>query len=337
MAMREAKPISLGEILESFFNKRLIQQQNVSQNTINSYRDTWRLLLRYLVSEKEIPMARLTIDIVTAEVILDFLNYLETQRKCSINTRNQRRAAIRAFASHVILHEPKYMAQFDRILSIPAKNYEKKILGYLTDEEMNFILSTFNRNTPAGLRNYALFMLMYNVGARVSEITSVKCKDIGTNQILIHGKSSKERIIPIWPETAKILTQLMVKEKLGPDQYLFLNNKKEPLTRSGISYLLGVALVNATKECSTLQDRKISPHTIRHTTAMHLLQSGTDLNLIRMWLGHVHLDTTHGYMEADIEMKRKTLENSGISKPDKGYNWNPTDEVKDFLNTLGIK
>lgn len=335
--MRETKPISLGEMLESFFNKRLIQQQNVSQNTINSYRDTWRLLLRYLVSEKEIPMTRLSIDMVTAEVILDFLNHLETQRKCSINTRNQRRAAIRAFASHVILYEPKYMAQFERVLSIPAKNYEKKMLGYLTDEEMDCILSTFNRSTPDGFRNYALFMLMYNVGARVSEIISIKCKDVGTNQILIHGKSSKDRIVPIWPETAKLLSQLMVNESLDPDQNLFLNIKKEPLTRSGISYILATASTNATKECPTLQGRKISPHTIRHTTAMHLLQSGTDLNLIRMWLGHVHLDTTHGYIEADIKMKRKTLENSGISKPDKGYTWNPTDEVRDFLNTLGIK
>lgn len=335
--MRETKPIGLGEMLESFFNKRLIQQQNVSQNTINSYRDTWRLLLRYLISEEKISMAQLTIDVITAEVILDFLNHLETQHKCSVNTRNQRRAAIRSFAKHVILYEPKYMAQFERILSIPTKNYEKKMLGYLTDEEMTCILSTFNRSTPEGFRNYTLFMLMYNVGARVSEIITIKCRDIGTNQILIHGKASKERIVPIWPETAKLLRQLVVNENLDPDQNLFLNRKKDPLTRSGISYILATASTNAIKECSTLQGRKISPHTIRHTTAMHLLQSGTDINLIRMWLGHVHLDTTHGYIEADIKMKRKTLENSGISKPGKGYTWKPTDEVKDFLNTLGIK
>ncbi|HOT59919.1 MAG TPA: tyrosine-type recombinase/integrase [Spirochaetales bacterium] len=335
--MRNVKQASLGELLESFFNKRLIQQQNVTQNTIDSYRDTWRLLLRYLVTQKGLPISSLTVDMVSAEVVLNFLDHLEKDRKCGASTRNQRRAAIRAFAKHVILHEPKYMAQFERILSIPTKNCEKKLLGYLTEEEMDSIFATFDRNTPDGRRNYALLMLMYNVGARVSEITAVKCKDVGTEQILIHGKGSKERIVPIWPETVKLLNNLIVDEELNPEQKLFQNNRKKPITRSGITYILNTATTAAVKNCASLQGRKISPHTIRHTTAMHLLQSGADLNLIRMWLGHVHLDTTHGYVEADIKMKRKTLENGGISKPDSGYTWKPTDDVKAFLDTLGVK
>lgn len=335
--MRKPEQAGLGDLLESFFDKRLIQQQNVSQNTINSYRDTWRLLLRYLVSQKGLPVSRLTVDMVSADVVLDFLHYLEAERNCGANTRNQRRAAIRAFAEHVILYEPKYMAQFQRILSIPSKIYEKKLLGYLTEEEMDSILETFDRDTPDGRRSYALLMLMYNAGARVSEITAVKCEDVGTDQILIHGKGGKERIVPIWSETVKLLKNLIVDEGLTQKQHLFRNTRKQPITRSGVTYILKTAAETAAENCVSLRERKISPHTIRHTTAMHLLQSGTDLNLIRMWLGHVHLDTTHGYVEADIKMKRRTLENGGIIKPDSGYTWKPTDDVKAFLDTLGVK
>jgi site-specific recombinase XerD len=283
------------------------------------------------------PISHLTVDMLSAELVLDFLEYLEKERHCGASTRNQRRAAIRAFAEHAILYEPRYMAQFQRILAIPTKNYEKKLLGYLTEEEMDSILGTFDRDTPDGCRNYTLLMLMYNAGARVSEIIAVKCKDVGQDQILIHGKGGKERIVPIWPETVKLLKALINEEGLSPEQHLFLNSRKAPITRSGVTYILKTASARATESCASLRGRHISPHTIRHTTAMHLLQSGTDLNLIRMWLGHVHLDTTHGYVEADIKMKRRILEKGGIIKPDSGYTWRATDDVKAFLDSIGVK
>jgi len=335
--MRKAIPANLGNLLESFFDKKLVQQQNASDNTIASYRDLWRIFLNYLVEQKGIPVTRLTVDLVTAEIILDFLFHLEEKRKCSVRTRNQRRAAFRSFAKHAILYEPRYKDQFDRILAIPSKIQEKKLLGYLTNAEMDATLDACNRETPMGRRDYALLTLLYNTGARVSEMTAVKCVDVESAQITIHGKGNKERIVPIWPETVKVLKALMIEEKLQPKQHLFRNHRRKPIGRSGIAYILESAVYTASSECSSLQQKKVTPHTIRHTTAMHLLQSGTDMNLIRMWLGHVHLNTTHGYIEADVDMKRKALEKGGITKAKAGYTWKATDDVKAFLDTLGMK
>lgn len=336
---KPAQFASLGQLLESFFDKRLVLQQNVSQNTIDSYRSTWTLLLRYLIENHGCSMCKITVEMITAETILDFLDYLENARSCSIRTRNQRRAAIRAFAQHVMIVEPKFMEQFERVLAIPSKITEKKVLGFLTKAEMNAILSTFDRNTLAGRRGYALLLFMYNSGARVSEVVFTRCEDIRQSQVLLHGKGSKERVVPLWPDTVKVLRDLVNEEKLpmNSSEQLFRNARGQPITRSGIAYILHEAVNDAVQKCETLAGRNISPHTMRHTCAMHLLQSGVDLNLIRIWLGHVNLDTTHGYVEADIEMKRKALEKGGIITGSSGYTWKPSDEVKAFLDTLGMK
>jgi len=314
--MRKAKTsANLGALLESFFDNRLVEQQNVSQNTVDSYRDTWKLFLRFLITKQNLPVHKLSLDAVTAETVLDFFTHLETERKCGIRTRNQRRAAIRAFAKHGILYEPQYLEQFQRILAIPSKRYESKVMGFLTRTEMDAILAAPDLNTPLGRRDYTLLTLMYNTGARVSETVAICCSDIDGTQILIHGKGGKERIMPLWPETAKLIADFIADEKREPSQSLFLNERGKPLTRSGVTYVLEMTVESASKTCGSLTTRNISPHTIRHTTAMHLLQSGTDINTIRMWLGHVHLNTTHCYIEADLDMKRKALENGGIMKP----------------------
>lgn len=329
----------LGTLLQSFFDSRLVLQQNVSPNTIASYRDTWRLFLKYLIDEKASSLSKMSTEMITAETVLGFLDFLEHEKNCGINTRNQRRAAIRAFARHVIVTEPKHMGQFQRILAIPSKKTEKKVLGFLTKAEMDVVLSTFDRNTPSGRRSYALVLFLYNSGARVSEAAAVCCKDIGSAHVLIHGKGGKERVVPLWPDTVKTMFRLAEETHLTLDspEYLFRNTRGMPITRSGITYILDEAVRLASKTCESLIGRNISPHTIRHTSAMHLLQSGVDINLIRMWLGHVNLDTTHGYVEADIEMKRAALEKGGISAGNTDYTWKASDEVKKFLDTLGVK
>jgi len=337
MIMRKSNlTVSLGTLLESFFNKRLIEQQNVSQNTVNSYRDTWKLFLRFLTRVKKLSFSQLTLGEITAETVLDFFSYLEAERKCGVRTRNQRRAAIRAFAKHGILYEPQYLEEFQRILAIPAKRYECKVLGYLTRSEMEAVLAAPDLDTSLGRRDYTLLTVMYNTGARVSETVSIRCKDTGEAQILLHGKGGKDRVMPLWPETVRLIANFIAEKHLSPDQSLFLNERGKPLTRSGIAYILRAVVAIAAKSCTSLRGRNISPHTIRHTTAMHLLQSGTDINVIRMWLGHVHLNTTHGYIEADLQMKRTALEKGGIMKPEE-YSWEPTDEVKAFLDTLGVR
>lgn len=336
---RAAQVTSLGELLESFFVKRLVQQQNVSRNTIDSYRTTWTLLLRFIVETHGCSVSNLTAEMIVADTILDFLDHLQTVRNCSIRTRNQRRAAIRAFAQHAIIAEPRLMEQFQRVLAIPSKITDRKVLGFLTKAEMNAILSSFDRSTPAGRRVYALLLFMYNTGARVSEVTAVRCQDIRQSQILIHGKGSKERVIPLWPNTVKVLLNLADEEQLpvSSPEHLFRNARGQPITRSGVAYILDEAVKKAAPGCESLAGRNISPHIIRHTTAMHLLQSGVDLNLIRIWLGHVNLDTTHGYVEADTEMKRRALEKGGITPGSSDYTWKASDDVKAFLDTLGIK
>jgi len=335
--MRKAKTsVNLGALLESFFNKRLVEQQNVSQNTVDSYRDTWKLFLNFLTNNQKLPVLKLSLEVVTAEAVLDFFAHLESERKCGSRTRNQRRAAIRSFAKHGILYEPQYLEQFQRILAIPSKRYESKVLDFLTRIEMDAILATPDLETSLGRRDYVLLTLMYNTGARISEILSVCCKDIVGSQILIHGKGDKERIMPLWPETTKLIRDFICSEKRESSQPLFLNERGNLLTRSGAAYVLETVVESASQTCGSLSAKKISPHTIRHTTAMHLLQSGTDINTIRLWLGHVHLNTTHCYIEADLDMKRKALENGGIMKP-QGYSFKPTDEVKTFLDTLGVR
>jgi site-specific recombinase XerD len=332
------KFLSLGNLLQSFFDKRLVSQQNVSQNTIDSYRDTWRLLLGYITKIKGCHVSDIPVETITADLVLDFFDFIEKERNCGVSTRNQRRAAIRAFARHVILTEPKYMAQFNRILMIPAKKAEKKILGYLTKPEMNAVLDSVDRSTVSGRRDYALLLFMYNTGARVSETASVRCGDLGQAQILIHGKGGKDRVVPLWTNTVKVLRGIIDEQTAqSKDAPLFRNARNLKITRSGIAYVLAEATRTASVECASLIARKISPHTLRHTTAMHLLQSGVDINLIRMWLGHVNLETTHGYIEADIEMKRAALQKGGITEGCPSYDWKPTDEVKAFLDSLGLK
>jgi integrase/recombinase XerD len=336
---KAAQFATLGELLESFFDARLVLQQNVSTNTVDSYRDTWKLLLRYIADTTGFSMSKISVEMITAKTVLGFLDHLESGRNCGISTRNQRRAAIRAFAKHAILTEPKYMGQFERMLAIPSKKTEKKVLGYLTKKEMDAVLYSFDRRTVSGRRGYALFLFMYNSGARVSEVVAVRCEDVRQSQALIHGKGSKERVIPLWADTVKVLWDLADEENRSatPAEQLFRNSKGVPITRSGITYLLEKAVCQASKTCESLIDRNISPHTIRHTTAMHLLQSGVDINLIRMWLGHVNLDTTHGYIEADVEMKRVALEKGGITPGNTSYTWKAVDEIKAFLDSLGVK
>lgn len=327
--------VSLGSLLESFFNKRLVEQQNVSQNTVNSYRDTWRLFIRFLTLEQDLPLAKLSVDMVTADSVLQFLSFLEIDRKCGVRTRNQRRAAIRAFAQHAILYEPQYMEQFQRILAIPSKRYKKAALCYLTRDEMNAILSAPDTSAENGQRDHALLTLMYNTGARVSEIASVCRCDVNGAKVILHGKGGKDRVMPLWPETVKVLSDFASVGNIDSNQHLFHNDRGDPITRSGIAYILRMTVASAARSCPSLVEKRISPHIIRHTTAMHLLQSGVDINTIRLWLGHVNLNTTHCYIEADLDMKRKALENGGISKPE-SYSWKPTDEVKAFLDTLGV-
>lgn len=337
--MKRAKPAlpTLGELLGRFFGEWMVGQGKKSPRTVSSYRDTWRLYLGFLAESHGIRVPAVTVEMVNADTVLDFLDHIAEARGCCTSTRNQRLAAIRSFSRFVVVKEPAYMAQFQRILSIPTIKPTRKSPGYLTKDEMTAVLEAPDRSTPQGRRDHTLLLFMYNTGARVSETVGFCMEDLMRSSVLIRGKGSTERTVPVWGETSEALKALA--EEAGRDrgEPLFANLRGEPLTRHGVAYILRKAAAEASSACPTIDCDKCTPHVIRHTTAMHLLQSGVDINLIRMWLGHVGLRTVHVYAESDVDMMRDALQMGGIIKSEGPYSWSPDEETEYFLSTLGIR
>lgn len=329
---------TLSVLLEKYFHSWMTVHRNASKNTLSSYSYAWQMFLLFLTDSKKYSLSKISLSDVNADNILAFLSYLENSRGISISSRNQRLAAFKSFSHFVMFERPAESAQFQRILDIPNKKHMKKVLGYLTKEEMKSLLDTCNQNTEIGYRNYVLLLYMYNTGARVSETTGLCVKDINSDHVIIHGKGNKDRKIPIEKNTRKSLLHLLaLYGELSADGFVFKNRDKTPITRSGIRYILDSIVKKASKTNPSLKEKHITPHTLRHTTAMHMLQAGVDLETIRMWLGHVSIETTHGYIEADIDMKRNALIKSGVFECVSIGKWSPSDEVKAFANSLLTK
>jgi site-specific recombinase XerD len=271
-----------------------------------------------------------------ASLILAFLNHLENERRNSIASRNVRLAAIRSFLNYAALRDPGALASIQRVQAIPSKRYDQPILGFLTREEMQAILDAPDRSTWSGERDYAMWATFYNTGARVSEVIALRMRDLDLDHrscVQIRGKGRKQRVVPLWKATTKILAQWKERVRGEPDAPAFPNRTGRPLTRSGVEDRLRRAVQKAAERCPTLKERQVSPHTLRHTTAMHLLQSGVDITVIALWLGHESVETTHHYVEADLAMKRQALENlSEPSTPNQQYH--PSDRLLAFLESL---
>ena len=327
----------IGPLLQSFFAQHLLQHKKVSPLTIASYRDTFRLLLLFLKAQKQREPTKLTLLDLDATTILAFLDSLEQQRHTRVSSRNVRLAALRTFFRWVALREPAYIAQATSILAIPQKRTEKKLLQGLSRSEIEALLAAPDLTTWTGRRDHALLLTFYNSGARVSELIQLqRCQvTFGVHSLLqLHGKGRKERMVPLWTKTARIL-QAWFRELEDTKQPLaFPNARGQALSRDGVAYLLQQAVQRAVSHCPSLATKKISPHTLRHTTAMHLLQAGVDITVIALWLGHENTETTHLYVEADLQTKEKALEKlAPAGQPLKRYR--ATDEVLAFLSTLG--
>ena len=323
-------------LVQNYFSQYLINQKRVSNRTVQSYRDTFCLLLKFAEENHINSPSQLCLSDINADFIVKFLSHLESKRNNSIITRNIRLAAIRSFFRYAEFHQPEGLPEIQRILSIPMKRHDQKLIGFLTKEEINAILSSIDGNTWSGRRDHVLLTTLYNTGARVSEIISVKRCDVRISDhivILLHGKGRKERSVPLWKSTSKLINKWLKEIDSDPQTPLFPNHSGEVLTRAGVKDRLNVAVRNAIPNCNSLSHKKISPHVIRHTTAMHLLQSGIDLTVIALWLGHENINTTHKYMEADLEMKKKTL--SALSDPNqKMKKQNLPDGLIKFLEGL---
>lgn len=337
---QKTQPI-LSKLIQSFFHERLANQLRASENTVVSYRDTLKMFLLFASERTGKAPVALDVDDMSVECILAFLNHLENARQNNTRTRNQRLAAIKAFFHYVAFLSPEHVSHCRRVLEIPAKRYCRPMFEHLTKEEVSALQAVPDRSTWTGRRDYALLMFMYNTGARVSETINATADQLHFSrpyQVVLHGKGGKTRVVPLWQKTADVLLQW--RDEPCPHQRtrhsFFINAQGEKLTRGGVAHILRMNVEKASEMCPSLLGKRVSPHTLRHTTAMHLLMSGADIESIRSWLGHVSLDTTHQYAEADLEMKRKTLEKGGITAPEPaGFAcWQPTDDIIAFLDTL---
>lgn len=328
--------ISFPALLQSFFQQRLVAQRGASAQTVASYRDTFELLLRYAEKATRRSPSALTLDDLDAPLVLAFLDHLEAQRGNCPRTRNLRLTAIRSFMRYASVREPAALPVAQRVLAIPAKRFDRPALEFLSRQEVRALLDAPDRSTWSGQRDAVLLATLYNTGARVSEITRLRVADVLTDRasaLHLHGKGRKERVVPLWKTTATQLQAWMRRIDPGPDTPVFPNRAGTRLSRFGVENRLAAALAIASKRCPSLAGRRISPHTIRHSTAMHLLQSGVDITVIAMWLGHEDPSTTHLYVEADLAMKEAALRRVADPGP-KPLRFHTSDRLLAFLEAL---
>ena len=334
--MRDAS--LLGPWVRRFLMEHLVSERNLARNTQRSYRDTLRLLLPDVAQHISKPIERLAVTDLSADRVRQFLGEPEEKRGCAIATRNQRLAAIHALARFIGLHAPELVEWCGQVRAIPFKKAPKTLVSYLEKAEMDALLAAPNLITAQGRRDHAVLQFLYNAGTRADEAAQVRISDLNLPQVperdlasvLIRGKGNKQRICPLWTSTVSELLPLI--STRGASEHVFLNRRGQPLTRFGIHALVKryVAVVSATMP--SLAKKRVSPHTIRHTTATHLLRSGTDINTIRAWLGHVSLVTTNVYAEVDLEMKAKALASCEVEE--EGHSRKPYREDKGLMEFL---
>jgi len=330
---------SLGNFMKRFFSHYLPVQKGLSANTLAAYRDAIKLLLCYAADTGRKPLDKLVVEDIAEKVVLGFLDYVQEVRSCSARTRNARLAAIQSLFGYIAREQPELLAHCQRIRAIPLKHTEHRTVDYLEENEMQAILDSVEIHSRTAIRDRALLLLLYNTGARVSEIVELKLCDLrldGTAQVELLGKGRKYRACPLWPETVTALRAYLKQRtpKQPQTEPLFVNANGVPITRFGIRHITAKYAAAAQHQCPSIKTKPVSPHTIRHTTAMHLLRSGNDVNMVSYWLGHADINTTHIYLEIDMEMKRKMLEKTHAPAIKNKAAWHKPD-VLQWLNALG--
>ncbi len=326
----------IGPWIRRFLMEYLVRERNLAHNTQASYRDTLILLLPFAATHLGKPIERLTLEHLSPDLIRLFLGHLEQHRGCSVATRNQRLAAIHVLARFVGERSPEHLTWCTQIRSIPFKKTTSPAMPYLEKPEMDAILDFPDTTSKQGARDYALLLFLYNTGARADEAARVKVADLNLSRspaVTIAGKGGKIRLCPLWALTAKTLEPLITGR---PDcQPAFLNCRGQALTRFGVNALVKRSVCAASHTAPSLRTKRVSAHTIRHTTAVHLLRAGVDINTIRAWLGHVSLDTTNIYAEVDLDMKAKALAHCEIfASGQTNQHWNNQPDLMAFLKAL---
>jgi len=330
----------LGPWVRRFLMEHMVSERNLSRNTQRSYRDTLRLLLPSITRQTRKPVDRLAVIDVSSDRLRQFLSELEEKRGCAISTRNQRLAAIHALARFIGLHAPELVEWCGQIRTVPFKKAPRSFVTYLEKPEMDALMATPDVTTAQGRREHALLLFLYNAGARADEAAQVRISDLklphvpdrDLASVMIRGKGNKSRQCPLWSQTVRELTLLV--QGRDPSEHVFLNRCGRPITRFGIYTLVERCVARAVKDVPSLASKRVSPHTIRHTTATHLLRSGVDINTIRAWLGHVSLETTNVYAEVDLEMKAKALASCEVKEGKAKKHWREDKGLMEFLRTL---
>jgi integrase/recombinase XerD len=318
-----------------FLLEHVVAELNLSRHTQASYRDVLALFLPFAAKELRRPVDQLEVESLSPEIVRQFLAYLEEKRRCSVSTRNQRLAAIHSFARFIGARSPEHLSWCAEIAAVPFKRSTKGTLPYLDKHEIDSILAAPDRRTRQGLRDHALLLFLYNSGARCDEAAHLTVADLGLGSspaVRIFGKGKKLRLCPLWMSTARTLRALTAGR--GAEDPVFLNRRGEPITRFGIYTMVSRYARQATPSVSSLRAKRVSPHVIRHTTAVHLLRAGVDINTIRAWLGHVSLDTTNVYAEVDLEMKAKALGTCEIADARTARSWHRQVGLMAFLKEL---
>ncbi len=332
--MKTITPLSA--LLQSFFTDRLINQRQVSPHTIASYRDTFRLLFQFAHRQLNKPPSHLTLEDLDAPFIGTFLDHVETQRNNTIRSRNLRLTAIRSFFQYVAFGEPASSAHIQRVLAIPTKRQQRALIDFLTRPEIDALLAAPVITTWAGRRDQALLMLAIQAGLRLSELIGLRRHDIALGfgaHVRCHGKGRKERSTPLTKQMVAVLKAWLHERGGSTDDVVFPNARGAQLSPDGVQYLLAKHVATAQQTCPSLRNKRISPHVLRHTTAMELLLAGVDRSVIALWLGHESVETTQIYLEANLALKEKAL---ARTKPlhVKAGRYRPTDSLLRFLNAL---
>jgi len=334
------KRTSLAAWVGRYFDEYMIKQRRASRHTIHSYRDCWKLFLRYCCKRTGKTVDRLSLGDVGVEAVNGFLDVLTKEHKNTASTRNVRLMALQGFFRWLAMVEPEYLTACSRVLSVPKANSKHREVCYLERDEIEAMLEAIDRDTRQGRRDYALLALMYNTGARVQEVLDLRICDVRIERpsmVKLVGKGDKERICVLWPETAEWIEEVRRERNLGPDstQYLFVNRYGDKMTRHGVRYLIRKAGEKASESCPSIKAKPLHPHVIRHTAAMHMLQAGLDLATIQSILGHASADTTNRYAKADLAMKKAALDKCEplTEKPEPPV-WKSNPGIMEFLDSL---
>ena len=327
--------LPLAPLLERFFTQRLLQQRQASPHTIASYRDTFRLLLKFAHQRLHTPPARLSLEAVDAPFIGAFLDQLET-RGLSVRSRNLRLTAIHSFFRYAAFETPTHAAQIQRVLAIPSKRFTRRQIAFLTRPEVDALLAAPDQHTWFGRRDHALLLVAVQTGLRLSELTALTRNDVivGTGaHVRVIGKGRKERCTPLAKPTMAVLKAWLREPPRGAGQVLFPTHRGMRLSADAVEYLVAKHRTAAAKVCPSLQHKRITTHGLRHTSAMDLLQAGVDRSVIALWLGHESVETTQVYLEATLAMKERALAKTA---PLNGRfsRYRPSDELLGFLNGL---